>query len=144
MRRLRRWYAWWVRHAPRLRDILYVGFSLLTVVAQAASGGGGWGVKDWYVLGAGVVASVALLWRRRFPATVTAVAVLAMLTAAIFVPMGLALLTLSIRRRDLVLAVLALAAYAAYVLNSIAGNGQFWVSVFTGPFLIGTWVAIGA
>ncbi|MEU4292251.1 histidine kinase, partial [Kribbella sp. NPDC026596] len=144
MRRLRRWYAWWVRHAPRLRDILYVGFSLLTIVAQAASGRAGWEVKDWYVLGVGVVASVALLWRRRFPATVTAITVVAMLTSGVLVPMGLALLTLAIRRRDLVLAILGLTAYAAYVLNTWGGNGQFWVPVFTGPFLVGTWIAIGA
>jgi len=143
MRRLRRWYAWWVRHAPRLRDIMFVGFSLLTVVAQAASGGSGWGPRDWYVLCAGVVASVVLFWRRRFPAVVTMVGIAAMLTAAIFVPVGLALLTLAIRRRDLVLAVLGLAAYVGYVVNSWAGEG-FWVSVFTGPFLIGTWIAIGA
>ncbi|MFI5692151.1 sensor histidine kinase [Kribbella sp. NPDC051586] len=145
MRRLRRWYAWWVRHAPRVRDFLYLGFSLLTIVAQAASGGGSWGPKDWYVLGAGIVASVALLWRRRFPITVTAIAVVAMLTGGIFVPMGLALLTLSIRRRDLALVILGLASYAAYVLNTWGGGeGPIWVPVFTGPFLVGTWVAVGA
>jgi signal transduction histidine kinase len=144
MRRLRRWYAWWVRHAPRLRDILYVGFSLLTIVAQAASGGNGWSVKDWYVLAAGTVASIALFWRRRFPASVTVLTVLAMLTGGVFVPMGLALLTLAIRRRDLVLVILGLAAYAAYVLNTWGGEGPFWVPIFTGPFLVGTWIAIGA
>jgi signal transduction histidine kinase len=144
MRRLRRWYAWWVRHAPRLRDILYVCFSLLTIVLQAASGPGGWSPRDWFVLAAGVVASGALFWRRRFPVTVTAITVLAMLVASIFVPMGLALLTLAIRRRDLALAILGLAAYVAYVLNSWGGNGQLWVSLFTGPFLVGTWIAIGA
>lgn len=143
MRRLRRWYAWWVRHAPRVRDILFIGFSLMTIVLQAASGGG-WTIQDWYVLGAGVVASFALLWRRRFPVTVTAVTVLAMLTAAIFVPMGLALLTLAIRRRDLALAILGLAAYAAYVLNTWGGEGQLLVALFTGPFLVGTWIAVGA
>ncbi|MER7245969.1 histidine kinase [Kribbella sp. NPDC000426] len=145
MRRLRRWYAWWVRHAPRVRDFLYVAFSLLSIVAQAASGGGGWSPKDWYVLGAGIFASVALLWRRRFPVTVTAIAVVAMLTGGIFVPMGLALLTLSIRRRDLALAILGLASYAAYVLNTWGGGkGSIWVPIFTGPFLVGTWIAIGA
>ncbi|MGZ0149159.1 sensor histidine kinase [Kribbella sp. WER1] len=144
MRRLRRWYAWWIRHAPRLRDILYTGFSLLTIVAQAASGAGGWGIKDWYVLGAGTVASLALIWRRRFPVTVTAITVIAMLTGSIFVPMGLALLTLAIRRRDLVLAILGLAAYAAYVLSGWGERNQIWVSIFTGPFLVGTWIAIGA
>ena len=144
MRRLRRWYAWWVRHAARLRDVLYAGFSLLTVVLQAASDGAGWGIKDWYVLGAGVVASVALFWRRRFPATVTMITIAAMLTAGIFVPMGLALLTLAIRRRDLVLHILGFSAYVAYVLNSWYGDGDFWVAAFTGPFLIGTWIAVGA
>ena len=144
MRRLRRWYAWWVRHAPRLRDFLYVAFSLLTIVLQAASGSGGWNPKDWYTLGAGIVASVALLWRRRFPVTVTAITVLAMLTGSIFVPMGLALLTLAIRRRDIALAILGLAGYAAYVLNSWGSENTIWVSIFTGPFLVGTWIAIGA
>ncbi|GAA1149573.1 hypothetical protein GCM10009630_54990 [Kribbella jejuensis] len=141
---MREWYAWWARYAPRLRDILYVGFSLLSIVAQAASGGGGWSPKDWYVLGAGIVASGALFWRRRFPVTVTVVAVFAMLTGGIFVPMGLALLTLSIRRRDYALAILGLAAYAAYILNGLGNNNQVWVSVFTGPFIVGTWIAVGA
>ncbi|WP_350279336.1 histidine kinase [Kribbella sp. HUAS MG21] len=144
MRRLRRWYAWWVRHAPRLRDVMYVGFSLLTIVLQAASGSGGWDPKDWYVLGAGVIASFALLWRRRFPVTVTTISILAMLTAAIFVPMGLALLTLAIRRRDVSLAILGSAAYAAYVLNAVATEGQVLAAVFTGPFLVGSWIAVGA
>ncbi|MEV5961828.1 histidine kinase [Kribbella sp. NPDC051952] len=144
MRRLRRWYAWWVRHAPRLRDVLYVAFSLLSIVAQAATGNG-WGPKDWWILGAGVVASLVLFWRRRFPVTVTVITVLALLSATIFVPMGLALLTLAIRRRDLVLAALSLSAYVAYILSTVlTSDGQFWVTVFTGPFLIGTWVAIGA
>jgi signal transduction histidine kinase len=67
-----------------------------------------------------------------------------MLTGGIFVPMGLALLTLSIRRRDLALAVLGLASYAAYVLNTWGGKGSIWVPVFTGPFLVGTWIAVGA
>jgi signal transduction histidine kinase len=61
-----------------------------------------------------------------------------------FVPMGLALLTLAIRRRDLALAVLTTAAYAAYVANSWIDNGDPWVLLFTGPFLVGSWAAAGA
>ncbi|MEV0286287.1 histidine kinase [Kribbella sp. NPDC050820] len=145
-RRLQRWHAWLSRHAPRLRDILFVGFSLLTIVAQAASTGAdaGWDTKSWFVLGAGVVASVALFWRRRFPVTVTLVSIAAMLAAAIFVPMGLALLTLAIRRRDLILAIVGFAAYVAYVVNTASGDGEVWVAVFTAPFLLGTWIAVGA
>ena len=144
MQRLRRWYAWFVRRAPRFRDLMFIGFSLLTIVAQAASGHGGWGGRDWFVLGAGVVASLALWWRRGHPVPVTIVAVLAMGFAQIFVPMGLALLTLSIRRRDAALAALSFAAYVAYVASSWPGNSDPYVLLFTGPFLIGTWVAVGA
>jgi signal transduction histidine kinase len=59
-------------------------------------------------------------------------------------PVGLALLTLAIRRRDLALGVLTFAAYVAYVLQNRPSNGDFWVPIFTGPFLIGAWVAVGA
>ncbi|MFI5732374.1 sensor histidine kinase [Kribbella sp. NPDC051587] len=144
MRRLRRWIAWWRTHAPRIRDFLYMFFGLLTIVAQASTGGAGWGVKDTVTLVAGVVSSVALLWRRRFPVTVTVIGVVAMAVSGIFVPLGLALLTLAIRRRDIVLAVLTFLGYIALVFNSGLFDEAFWVSVFTGPFLIGTWVAIGA
>jgi signal transduction histidine kinase len=145
MQRLRRWYGWFVQRAPRIRDLLYIGFSLITVLAQAASGQAGWQPRDWFVLALGIVASLALWWRRRFPVTVTVVAILALLGGQIFVPMGLALLTLAIRRRDLALAVLSLAAYAGYVLSSYWNRpSDLWVLIFTGPFLIGTWVAIGA
>ena len=144
MQRLRRWYAWFVRRAPRFRDLMFIGFSLLTIVAQAASGGGGWGPRDWFVLGAGAVASLALWWRRSHPVTVTIIAIVALASAQIFVPAGLALLTLAIRRRDAALLFLTLAAYAAYVGSYWRGNSQPYVLFFTGPFLIGAWVAAGS
>jgi len=146
MQRLRRWYAWFVRHAPRFRDLMYVGFSLLTIVLQATSNGQpGWANSDWFVLGIGVVASLALWWRRRYPVIVTIIGVLAMGTVAIFMPVCLALLTLAIRRRDLTLAILTFGGYAAFVLGNRNGSGSDTIaSIFTGPFVIGTWVAIGA
>jgi signal transduction histidine kinase len=58
--------------------------------------------------------------------------------------MGLALLTLAIRRRDHALAILGIAAYAAYVLYDWNDRSQFWVSLFTAPFLVGSWIAVGA
>lgn len=144
MQWLRRWYAWFVRRAPRIRDLMFIGFSLITIVAQATSGQSGWETRSWFVLAAGVVASLALWWRRRFPVTVTIIAILALGVAQIFVPMGLALLTLAIRRRDVVLPILTAAAYIAYVAGSLADSTDIWVLLFTGPFLIGTWVAVGA
>ena len=78
MGRLRRWYAWFIRRAPRIRDLMFIGFSLLTIVAQSASGRAGWDARDWVVLSVGIVASLALWWRRRYPVTVTVIAVLAL------------------------------------------------------------------
>lgn len=144
MQRLRRWYAWFIRRAPRIRDVMYVGFSLLTIVAQASSGKPGWHTGDWVVLGVGIVASLALWWRRKYPVTVTILAVVALGSVGIFMPIGLALLTLAIRRRDLPLAVLTFAAYVAYVLQNRPPSGDLWVPIFTGPFVIGAWVAVGA
>lgn len=143
MQRLRRWYAWWRTHAPRIRDFLYIAFSLLAVVAQASTGSG-WTPKDWVVLATGLIGAGALYWRRRFPVLVTVINVLMMLIGGIFVSLGFALVTLAIRRRDLVLALLTFLGYVALVVNSGLTEEAFWVSVFTGPFMIGTWVAIGA
>ncbi|MEV8376766.1 histidine kinase [Kribbella sp. NPDC056861] len=144
MQRLKRWYAWFVRHAPRFRDLMYVGFSLLTIFAQAAGGRPGWHPDGWVVLTLGVISSLALWWRRKYPVAVTVLAVIAMGVAGLFMPVGLALLTLAIRRRDLVLAILSFAAYVAYVVSNLPSNGDPTVPIFTGPFVIGTWVAIGA
>ena len=145
MGRLRRWYAWFIRRSPRIRDLIFVAFSLLTIVAQASSTPGqGWNARSWFLLAVGIVASVALWWRRRYPVFVTVLTVLALAVGQIFVPMGLALLTLAVRRRDTVLGVLSIAAYVAYVSAYWTDNGDPWVLAFTGPFLIGTWVAVGA
>lgn len=145
MERLRRWIAWFVRRSPRLRDLAFIGFSLLTIGLQAGSTPGeGWNTRSWYVLGVGLVASLALWWRRRYPVFVTILTVLGMAASQIFVPMGLALLTLAIRRRDTVLGVLSIAGYLAYVSGYWTDDGDPLVLAFTGPFLVGTWVAVGA
>ncbi|WBQ04847.1 sensor histidine kinase [Kribbella sp. CA-293567] len=144
MQRLKRWYAWFVRRAPRFRDLMFVGISLLTIVAQASSGQSGWQPSNWLVVGLGTVASLALWWRRRFPVVVTVIAVVALGVATVSAPVGLALLTLAIRRRDLVLGALTFAAYVAYVVSSLPADNDPTVPLLTGPFALGIWVAIGA
>jgi signal transduction histidine kinase len=147
MQRLRRWHAWFVRRSPRIRDLVFIGFSLLVAAIQASAlSGHGWSARSWFVLAVavGVASAVALWWRRRYPVAVTVFTVLGMAFGQAFVPMGLALLTLAIRRRDLPLAVLSVAAYAAYVANSWTDSGDPWVLLFTGPFLVGSWAAAGA
>src|SRR4051794_1701115 len=132
MQRLRRWYAWFIRRAPRIRDLMYVAFSLLTIVVQASAGKPGWHTGDWVMLGVGIVASLALWWRRKYPVLVPVIAVAAMGTVGIFMPVGLALLTLAIRRRDLVLVVLTFLAYVAYVIPNRPSSDDIWVPIFTG------------
>ncbi len=79
------------------------------------------------------------------PVTVTIIAVLALGSVGIFLPVGLALLTLAIRRRDLTLAILTFAGYVAYVIGNRSDSSNDTIaSIFSGPFLIGTWVAVGA
>lgn len=145
VKRMRRWYAWLVKHAPRIRDLLYVGFSLLTVLAQTLSMAGSQSTaRSVAVIGSGAVASLALWWRRRYPVSVTLITVLGLAIGQVFVPLGLALLTLAIRRRDLVLALLTLAGYAAYVATYWADSTEVLALILTGPFLVGSWVAVGA
>ena len=66
--------------------------------------------------------------------------------AQILPPMGFALLTLAVRRRDLSLAVLSLAAYGAYltIYWTTDDPNDLIALIVTGPFLVGTWVAVGA
>ncbi|MFC0627557.1 sensor histidine kinase [Kribbella deserti] len=143
MERLRRWYAWFRRHGPRLRDLIFIGFSLLYTLAQAMSQGGAQSSITFVV---GIAASLALWWRRKYPVAVTFVAIVAQATTMVFAPLGFALFTLAIRRRDTVLALTSLAAYAAYVLGYGPENGRNELAVLfvTGPFVVGLWVAAGA
>src|SRR5260370_389657 len=50
----------------------------------------------------------------------------------------------AVARGDRMLAVLSLAAYAAYVVSALQRGGDPLVELFTAPFLVGTWVAVGA
>ncbi len=145
MQRLRRWYGWFVQRAPRIRDLLYIGFSLITILAQAASGEAGWHSRDWFVLGLGIVASLALWWRRRFPVAVTVVAILASAGWPDLRPDGSGpahagdppprsgARRYSASRRT-----------PPMSRARLDQPSDLWVLIFTGPFLIGTWVAIGA
>lgn len=142
MERLRRWHAWFRKHAPRLRDLLFIGFSLFYTLAQAMTQSGADAPLIFIV---GVSASLALWWRRRYPVAVTFIAIGAQAAAMLVLPLGFALFTLAIRRRDSVLALMSVAAYAAFVLgNSPTGEENIGVLLVTGPFVIGTWVAAGA
>ena len=138
-----------------MRDVVFVVFSLLSIVGQASSGSGpgsepgaatgpgAWGAQEWFMLCVGVTASLALLWRRRFPISVTVLTIVATAVAGTFIPMGFALLSLAIRRRDGLLALLGVAGCAAYVGSLWENSDEPLVLLITGPFVIGAWIAFG-
>lgn len=64
----------------------------------------GWPPPVWLAVASAVVAPFLLLWRRRAPLLILALTALAYLLSGIVVlPVGFALLTVAVRRRDLVL-----------------------------------------
>ena len=131
------------RFGPRMRDLAFIGTSLLFTAGLATSGAGP--LDAWAVAGVGIACSLALWWRRRFPVAVTAVALVGQLVIQLLPALGFALLTLAVRRRDWVLAVMAVAGYAAYVVPwAITNEGSLLALLITGPFVIGSFVAAGA
>ncbi len=142
-RRLPSWSAV-ARVGPRLRDVLFIVISLawtLLIVSKDQPGA----LSPYVTALIGIVCS-ALLWlRRKYPVAVTTVALIGQFLTWILPPLGFGLLTLAVRRRTMVLLVMSLLGYAAYVIPaSIDRPNDLPVLVLTGPFVIGTFVAVGA
>ncbi|HEY3001496.1 MAG TPA: histidine kinase [Kribbellaceae bacterium] len=147
MERLRRVWRVLERYGPRLRDLVLIGVAGLETAGTLAAGPSGWFGERfgaWSVVVAGAVGTLALWWRRSRPVTVTVVALAVQLVAEVFAPLAFALLTLAVRRRDSMLAVMSLAAYAAFVIPSVANGGNVLPMLVSGPFVVGSFVAVGA
>ncbi len=140
--RLRRSWHSLVRFGPRLRDLGMIAIAVIDTVGSAATQHG-WPGR-WGVAAVGGIAALALWWRRRYPVAVTGVGLVAQSVAGVFAPLGFGLLTLAVRRRDSVLALLAAAAYVAYVLPTVVSGGNLLPILLSGPFVIGLFVAVGA
>src|SRR5918912_801703 len=100
--------AWWRRPVVRARvaDVLYVLIGLIVTIGQAV---GAWQMAGVALVlpsvATGLLATVALLWRRRYPLRVVALAVPAVFTGQ-FPLLELSLAALAVRRRDRLLWVL--------------------------------------
>src|SRR6266545_7994435 len=140
--RLRRSWHSLVRFGPRLRDLGMIAIAVIDSVGSAVTEHG-WPGR-WGVAAVGGIAALALWWRRRYPVAVTGVGLVAQSVAGVFAPLGFGLLTLAVRRRDSVLALLAAAAYVAYVLPTVVSGGNLLPILLSGPFVIGLFVAVGA
>jgi len=97
-----------VRVGPRARDLAAIGLSLLVTGAQVFSASGR-GLPTALYLALGGAASVSLWWRRRQPVVVTLLTFLAFVPTGYPVPLGFALLSLAVRRRDRLLTVATVA-----------------------------------
>ncbi|MET0967167.1 MAG: two-component sensor histidine kinase, partial [Nakamurella sp.] len=97
----RTWRRW---SGPRARDVVVVLLCALNTSLQGLSLWARFG-NALAVVGIflGVVATVAMWWRRRFPITVLVIAAVGCLVSQVLAPVLLGLLTLAIRRRDRVL-----------------------------------------
>lgn len=144
MRRVRRFWAALERHGPRLRDVLFIVLSgLWTWMVAASDDPGAGGALGTVMIGA--VCSLALWWRRKHPLAVTVIAVAGQAGAWILPALGFALLTLSVRRRDAMLALMFVLGYAGYVVPAALSQPKdTFVLLATGPFVLGTFVAVGA
>ncbi|PPK98087.1 signal transduction histidine kinase [Kineococcus xinjiangensis] len=136
--------------AERVRDLLAILVSILGAVLNTGlvlDELGDRATPPWLVpaLFIGIASSAAMWWRRRYPVQVTVA--MGALTLVSFADSALliALLTLAVRRRDRVLAVLSVLAVPVLMLNAWWLQGMRLVeSVFLTPVLVGLFVSLGA
>jgi signal transduction histidine kinase len=132
-----------VRVGPRARDLAAIGLSLLVTGAQVFSASGR-GLPTALYLALGGAASVSLWWRRRHPGVVTLLTFLAFVPTGYPVPLGFALLSLAVRRRDRLLAVATAAAAVAFAVVLTHDGSDPVAAVISAAFFVGAFVAVGA
>lgn len=100
-----RWRGTWRGlSGPRARDVVVVLLCALNTLVQAWALWTRFGNALAIIgIGLGVVATVAMWWRRAFPVTVLAIAASTFLVSQVLIPVLFGLLTVAIRRRDRVL-----------------------------------------
>ena len=99
------WRASWRKWSgPRARDVVIVVLCAINTAVQAVMTFQDSGLTQmWLVIVLGVVATVAMWWRRRYPLAVGGIATATYLISQVLLPVGFSLLTIAVRRRDRVL-----------------------------------------
>src|SRR6478672_11812386 len=96
-----RWAGW---SGPRARDVLIVVLCALGTSTQAVVTWLQYGpAAAWLAIVPGAIGTAAMWWRRRHPLIVWAIAAATYPASQALLPLGFALLTIAIRRRDRVL-----------------------------------------
>jgi signal transduction histidine kinase len=100
-----RWGASWRKWSgPRARDVVIVVLCAINTAVQAVMTFQDSGLTQmWLVIVLGIVATVAMWWRRRYPLAVGGIATATYLISQVLLPVGFSLLTIAVRRRDRVL-----------------------------------------
>lgn len=142
-RRLERGWTWLVRVGPRARDLTAIGISLVSTAAQVVAQSEAPLPAAVYV-GLGVVASLSLWWRRRHPVTVVLLTFFVFLPTSYPVPLGFALLSLAVRRRDRVLTFATAITTVAYVVVLMRHGTHPVAATISSVFFVGAFVAAGA
>lgn len=136
--------AWWPRVSPRLRDLAAIGLAFVAGLAEGLArrhNSSLW----WLVLLGGVLGAGSLWWRRSSPAAVTVAGMIVELATNVPVVLAVGLFTLAVRRRDRVLAVVAVAAALCLAQSTGALHRGNWVDVLTnGALPVGFILAAGA
>jgi signal transduction histidine kinase len=112
----------WERVGPRARDVTFVGLALLWSLAYAVSVSRNDRPERSIYLLIGLAASIALWWRRRFPATVTLAGMAAFLLIQMPVALAAGLFTLAVRRRDRILVGITIVSIVVFAVGSGRGT----------------------
>jgi len=137
--------AYVVRYGPRVRDVVFIAAALLTAFAVVVNRPSWPRVPRVPLALFGLVGSLALWWRRRWPVEVTLIGIGLAIVGANPVTMAVGLFTTAIRRRDRVLLALAVATAVAITLPDAVDHGGVAASTVLGAVLIaGFIVAAGA
>ena len=116
----RGWRRAWNRcTGPLSRTVAVVVLSVFNTLFAAWTTGIEYGqTRGALVLGVGLVASAAMWWRRPHPLLVFGIVLVAYLAVQTVLPLGFALLTIAVQRRDRVLVVATVLTAAAFALPS--------------------------
>ncbi|GAB3592405.1 histidine kinase [Angustibacter peucedani] len=145
VRRWRRARAFVARISPRARDVtillITLGAGLGYTFSLDGKAADGW---VFTVLVLSCAAAVALWWRRRFPVVVTLVTLVIAVITALPVAVAFAVLTLTIRRRDRVLAMVVGLCFATDVVRELVTGSNAFTTLAGSALFWSALVAIGA
>jgi signal transduction histidine kinase len=119
----------WARNGPRVRDIGAMVVALLAATAETLARRHEEPLVMCLVAVVGLAGVAALWWRRRYPVAVTAVGIVVFAVTLVPVTLVVALFSLAVKRRDLVLALMTLATAATFTAVMSLDTSATWTGL---------------